>query len=468
MKRSVTLKLSLAFVALTLAVLAATLGLARWSFERGFLDYVNALELVRLQRLRDGLVARYDPALDGWNPGVLAQLLASDSALAPPVGPPPRSGNSGPPPGAPRRPPPQHRGPPTALLDGGGNFLAGDRLNAPESVQMRVPVLVDGEKVAELASVPRRQLSEAPETAFSAQQLRASLIIGAVALAGALLVSLILARALIAPMRRAMAGVNELTAGNYGHRLHEPRDDELGTLMHDIDRLGETLERNVDARNRWIADISHELRTPVAILAGELAGIRDGIRRADSAQIESLAEEVERLRSLIDDLYELSLSDMGGLRYEFVEADVADLLREMGSSFEPRAAAAGLDFDLELPEHAPMQIDVRRFGQLVLNLLENALAYTDAPGRMKVALRPEADTWRLEIEDSAPGVPASECQQIFEPLYRRDASRSRHSAGAGLGLAICRKIVEAHGGRITATPSALGGLKIQVTLWSRT
>ncbi len=471
MKQSVTFRLCLAFVALTAVVLAATLSLARWSFDRGFLDYVNAIEQVRLEGIRDVLIERYDRASNGWDQATLQRILSRERRF-PPIGGHP---SGGPPEGAPRGPefpgppgPPGHRtlGPPTALFDPDGQLLAGRLLDEPEAAQLTVPVLIDGQLVAELVSVPRRQLAAAPETAFSTRQMQASLLIGVVALLGAFLVSLVLARALVAPLRRALEGVNALASGDYDHRLNEPRSDEIGDLMRNLDRLGQTLAENQSSRNRWIADISHELRTPVAILAAELDAVRDGVRQVDDAQIDSFSEEVTRIRKLIDDLYELSLADLGGLRYEFCEADLAALIKDVTSTFMPRAAKLGIELRVDLPETARMEADTRRVEQLLLNLLENALAYTDQPGQIVVRLAHRSGDWCLCVEDSKPGVPEDECGLLFEPLYRREASRNRRAGGAGLGLAICRSISEAHGGEIVAMPSPLGGLKVEVTFWS--
>lgn len=258
MRLSVTQKLCLAFVGLMLVMLAATLALARWSFERGFLDYVNALEQVRLERIRDRLQESFDQRSGGWSPSTLASLFAAPHRLPPP---PMGRGTGGSPPPPPRlrdheaplAPPgaPEMRpGPPTALLDRGGRLIAGRRLEAPPEARMEIPVRIENEHVATLVSVPRRQLAAAPETAFSTQQYQASLVIGAGALLAAVAVSLLLAGALVAPLRRTLLGVQALVNGDYEYRLSEERDDEIGQLMRDLNRLGETLQENQRARNR--------------------------------------------------------------------------------------------------------------------------------------------------------------------------------------------------------------------------
>ena len=516
MKLSIAQKLLAAFVGLTLLVLTATLGLARWSFEQGFLDYVNALEQTRLERLADDFAAEYASLGNNWDglsdrraerllrdsgprgrkggrpPPALGTLPPHERRQGPdarrPAGPgdkalrsdreksklrsdqhdddnrskrDKRSSRSGGPDG--RRP----GSPPTALYDVNNTLIAGTSMGPFDSLTIRVPVMVRDEVVGELRSEPRRQLHSTQETAFSRQQLRTSWMIGAVCLVLAFGLSLILSRGLLAPVRRAIASVAQLSGGNYDHRMNEKRSDELGRLADDLDKLGATLEANQSSRRRLLADVSHELRTPLTVLTGEIEALKDGVRPFDRAQLESLDQEVQRLRYLVDDLYQLSVSDLGGLSYTFASVDLARCARELIEGLSHRASEQGIvmSFSDEAKEPSLLvRADVNRIEQLLANLLENSLAYTDAPGQVRVTLSRQANSAVLLIEDSAPGVAASDCERLFEPLFRAEASRSRRTGGAGLGLAICRNIVEAHDGTITASPSALGGLLTKVEL----
>tara|TARA_R110001599_G_scaffold353823_1_gene599191 strand:+ start:75917 stop:76918 length:1002 start_codon:yes stop_codon:yes gene_type:complete len=325
-------------------------------------------------------------------------------------------------------------------------------------------VVVDGVTVAELRSAPRRRISSPLETAFSRQQLRTSWIIGLSCAALAFVVSLVLAQGLLAPIRRMIKHVAELSKGNYSQRLNESRVDELGQLTRDLDHLGTTLEANQNSRRRLLADISHELRTPLTVLTGEIEALQGGLREFDTDQLESLDQEVKRLRNLVDDLYELSLSELGGLRYQFTTVDVTACLQEAARSLRNRAAQK--DIELVMPDTGamPARGDPARLYQLFCNLLENSLAYTDTPGRIELTLTNPGSDVVIKIDDTPPGVTAADCEKLFDPLYRQELSRSRRSGGAGLGLAICRNIVEAHDGSITASPSRLGGLCIGVIL----
>ena len=348
--------------------------------------------------------------------------------------------------------------------------MAGVNLNRDGRPAIRVPVVVNGAIVGSLRSEPRRQFNSPQETEFSRQQLKTSWIIGISSLVLAFGVSLLLARGLLAPIRRMLSSVSQLSGGDYSHRMNESRSDELGQLTRDLDRLGSTLQASQSSRKRLLADVSHELRTPLTVLCGEIEALKDGLREFDRTQLESLDQEVQRLRYLVDDLYELSISDVGGLRYQFTHVDIYDCLQHSLDGMRNRADAMGIELNLVFPKDneitsgTAVSADSQRIDQLIQNILENSLAYTDAPGRIVVTVSHAVDAVSISIDDTLPGVDESDCEKLFDPLFRQEASRSRRTGGAGLGLAISRNIVTAHGGSISASPSALGGLCVRIKI----
>ncbi len=367
------------------------------------------------------------------------------------------------------RPRPGTQGfPPTALYDVTGNLVAGVSFAVAGSLTTRVPIMLDGKAIGELRGEPRRHLSSPLETEFSRQQLNTSWNLGISSLVLAFAVSVLLARGLLAPIRRMIGSVAQLSSGDYSHRLNESRSDELGQLTQDIDRLGSTLEANQSSRKRLLADVSHELRTPLTVLTGEIEALKGGIRVFDRAQLESLDQEVRRLRILVDDLYTLSISDVGGLRYQFAPVDLAQCLQHAVDGSYNRASAMGIEVALLHAECSdialPVEADTQRIDQLLQNILENSLAYTDAPGRVSISMTRTKAAALVVIDDTAPGVKSSDCEQLFDPFFRQEVSRSRRTGGAGLGLAICRNIVAALGGSISASPSVMGGLSIRMEI----
>jgi two-component system sensor histidine kinase BaeS len=245
------------------------------------------------------------------------------------------------------------------------------------------------------------------------------------------------------------------------------RSDEIGDVVRNVNRMAEGLQRLEGARRRWLADISHELRTPLTVLRGDIEALQDGVRPLRLDAIGVLHDEVLRIGKLVDDLHLLATSDLQALPCHFAPADAVDLLQRVARRFEGRARAAGLTVGLQgLDGAAPLPVhwDADRIEQLLANLMENSLRYTDAPGQIRFGLQPAGDTVNVVVEDSAPGVPAAQWPQLFEPLFRSDVARARQHGGSGLGLAICEAIARAHGGQLGASASALGGLCITVSL----
>ncbi|MFJ2995108.1 ATP-binding protein [Pandoraea sp. NPDC087047] len=284
-----------------------------------------------------------------------------------------------------------------------------------------------------------------------------------IALLGA--VALRLAQRLLVPVTPLLEATHRMAMGDYSVRAPTAGADELARLAVDLNRLADTLAQNDRLRRNLLADISHELRTPLSILRGEIEAMEDGVRPLTQDAIASLRVEISQLSKLIDDLYELSLSDVGALTYEFAPVDMTERVATSVAAFGDWFEAKGISLTVHIPDDTlVVDGDLHRLTQLIGNLFENSLRYTDGGGAVRVYLSSTEGQLRLEIEDSAPGVPDDALPRLFERLFRVEASRSRRSGGAGLGLALCKHIVEAHGGQIVARHSPLGGLALAITL----
>jgi len=289
--------------------------------------------------------------------------------------------------------------------------------------------------------------------------------VGGVVLLVSALLSLPLARRLVRPIKALAAATHRLASGRYETRVEEERGDELGQLTRDFNALALTLEKNEQARRQWIADISHELRTPLAVLRGEIEALQDGVRPMGTEALGSLHAEALHLGRLVDDLYQLALSDLGALSYRKETVELGPLLEEALAPFRTEFERKGIALAVAGTRSAvPLFADPERLRQLFSNLLENALRYTDADGRLEIEVIRKDERAEMVFRDSAPGVPAADLERLFERLFRVEGARRRATGGAGLGLAICRNIAEAHSGTITAAPSPLGGVAITVTL----
>jgi two-component system sensor histidine kinase BaeS len=367
----------------------------------------------------------------------------------------------------PRRGPPRMHGPPDLmprllLVDAEGTPVAGNPAIPADALAL--PLLLDGRPIGTLRLARQSQINAAVDLAFSRTQTRDALIVGVAILLGALILAFALARWLLAPVRALAAATQALAAGDFGQRVSTARTDELGALAQDFNRLAATLERHREARQRWAADIAHELRTPLSVLRGEIQALQDGVRALTPQALDSLHADCARLGSLIEDLYQLSLADAGALDYHFAPLDLDELVRDTLAQQQRACVDAGLTLEDSLAVLPPVRGDARRLTQLVDNLLANARHYTNAPGRVRVEVAAVERRAQLIVEDTEPGVPAASLPRLFERLYRVESSRARSAGGAGLGLSICRAIVDAHGGTIEAQHSLLGGLRIIVRL----
>nr|WP_306673649.1 ATP-binding protein [Tahibacter caeni] len=348
------------------------------------------------------------------------------------------------------------------LLDREGRHVGGG--GVLEHADFDVPIDVDGRVVGHLKLTPLPRLRGEEDVAFVRHQAWVAAGAGGVALALALLASVALGARVLRPLQHVTDGARRLAAGDFSARV-AAGGGEIGALAHDFNRLALALEQASRARRQWIADISHELRTPLAVLRGEIHALEDGIRPYTPAAIASLRAEAERLGALIDDLYQLALADVGALAYRIEPLDLGELLREATAGHAALLRERGLDLRLELPEEPmPIEGDAQRLSQLWGNLLANAARYTDAGGCVRVQAQRLPASWLIHVDDTPPGVAQADLPRLFERLFRSDASRSRSSGGAGLGLAICKSIVTAHAGSIEAAPSPLGGLRISVCL----
>lgn len=483
MKIMIKYRLFFVMLAATGAVVICMFLIMQWSIGRGFLSYVNTIEKERFEKLAQVLAQSYSPQ-SGWyflreDPSAWRRLLAATL---------PREGadqervekrEQSPPRHALHRQAPNflnltgqqltprfphHFETRVLLLDAARNRLAGP---AGESDNISFKnIVIGGHVVGYLGMLPRQRLTDTHQLLFLQQQKLAMAMIAGVMLLVSAALSLPMANRLVLPIRRLAASMHSLASGDFETRVAVGPQDELGQLARDFNTLALSLEKNEQARRQWVADISHELRTPLSILRGELEAIQDGVRQAGPDAMRSLHAEVMHLSRLVDDLYQLSLFDIGALTYRKIDLDLRAVLADAVASFRSEFDQKGIALHAELPPEGYHSIfaDPGRLHQLFDNLLDNALKYTDPGGELSVRLTCRGDLASVEFVDSAPGVAPAELERLFDRLYRVESSRNRSLGGAGLGLAICKNIVEAHEGKILALPSPKGGVLISIEL----
>lgn len=452
MRLSIRHKLFLTLLVTTALVVATMYGFMQWSFQHGFVSFLESRQQARVERMVGQLAEVYAEE-GGW--GGLRRDRARWWYLM--------AEGRGTPEHGPRRGPVRGLDGLT-LLDVDKRPLIG---RPADSGQLELsPIQVDGRVVGYVGRLPGRALSDLLDIRFAERQRHAfvwiALLIG---LATAAL-AWPLANTLVRPLRRLTEATRALAAGRFNTRVPAHAGDELGDLARDFNDLAQALERTEAARRHWMADISHELRTPLALLRAELEALQDGVRSLDAAAVAALQADVGRLNRVVEDLYQLAMTDLGAMSYRKRAVDPAGILADEVEACAGEFERKGLALSLRngLAGSLTLQADPDRLAQLFRNLLQNSLRYSDPGGRLEITVA-AADGWlQLDFTDTAPAVPAEALPQLFERFYRVEASRSRAHGGAGLGLAICRNIVEAHGGRIEARPSPLGGLCVHVEL----
>jgi len=333
----------------------------------------------------------------------------------------------------------------------------------PEHKVNWVPIIVKGERVGDVGVFYRKNQNSNIEQYFINQQKDVFAYMVIVMMLVAITLAFLLSRKLMSHISLLQLGLSALVKGDYEQALNVTSDDELGQLANDFNFLSKTLKENQQSRQQWIADISHELRTPVAILKGELEALIDGVRQIDHMALVSLQQETNRLTLLINDLHELSLSDLGALHYQKESVDLVELVTDFLEDQSTRADMQGLKVSFNNDDtRFWVNIDADRIEQCFNNLLQNTLRYTNLPGQLKVSLKRDKQLLVLTWEDSSPGVDDDDLTYLFDRLYRVEKSRNRAKGGAGIGLSICKNIMDAHDASITVFQSTLGGLGFKI------
>jgi two-component system sensor histidine kinase BaeS len=489
-------KLFLAIAGANLVLVMAVYFVWSWSFDKGLVDYVNQSERARLTpmitRLADGyrqhgswqwlaedreswyLLLR---EVLGWRGAPFSREMMNREPRAALRGDPGRG------PLAPPRmePPAEAR---TGLRDGNGvtppitidwrvmlfdpdsaiviPYPGGDL--ATMELAVKLPIRVDDRIVGYLGYIPRLRLVQSLESITAAQQRQRFTVIALAMLAAVLLNAALISHWLSRRLRALGQGATALARGDYAARIPVNGHDELARLAGDFNHLAHALEAAQRGRQQWIGDIAHELRTPLTSLRAEIEAVQDGVRPLSQASMASVAQEVQQLTRLVEDLRLLSLSDLGALTCRKEPTDLAELIDDALAVGRAAMQDKQLAVQLQVSPGITVEADADRLAQVFRNLLQNTLRYSESPARLRISTVVDGRDARIDWEDSPPGVGDKDLQRLTERLFRVDDSRSRASGGSGLGLAIVKAIVEAHGGRMQAAHSDLGGLRWSIWL----
>jgi signal transduction histidine kinase len=288
---------------------------------------------------------------------------------------------------------------------------------------------------------------------------------GLAAIAVALVLTFLLSRRILSPMRKLSQAAGKLGKGDFSQRVAFDDPGELGELAESFNAMASDLERNERLRRNMVADVAHELRTPLSNLKGYLEAIHDGVIEPDAKVIESLAEESATLSRLVDELQELSLAEAGELKLILQDEDISRIIRETVLAAQAKANAKEIELIWKVTGGPPrVTMDSYRIRQVLNNLLQNAIAHTGNGGRIEVTGERRAGEIAISVADNGEGISAEDLPNIFERFYRVDKSRTRSTGGSGLGLTIAKRFVEAHGGEISVKSERGKGSTFTFTL----
>jgi len=342
------------------------------------------------------------------------------------------------------------------VLDGLGQAM-GNRL--PRGWLNRgIPIEVNGQPVGQVifAEGMSRGMAAPPRNDFSERVNRAIFFAALGATAVSLIIGVVLARSLTKPIQEITQATQAVAQGDLTQQVPVRSDDELGKLATSFNQMSADLAQSRDLRRQMTADIAHDLRTPLSLILGHAEALSDGVLPPMPETFDVIYDEARRLNRLVEDLRLLSLAEAGELTLAVRRTLPQSLLERAVVAHAPAAQQKSIQLVLDAPPELPeIAVDPDRMAQVLDNLLANALRYTPENGRVFLSASQTANMVQLKVQDSGPGMNATELAHVFDRFYRGDKARQRHAGGSGLGLAIAKSIVGSHNGRIW-TESAPG------------
>jgi signal transduction histidine kinase len=347
---------------------------------------------------------------------------------------------------------------------------AGGQRNRPatrEDADLSLPLEVNGKPVGTLLiRAPGMGNSRAGEQ-FLTEVNRAILWGGFVAVLLALFLGLLLAHRLTRPLRQLTQATRQMAAGDLQQQVHITTQDELGELATSFNLMASSLAQAEQQRQQLLADVAHELRTPLSVMRSHLEAMLDGVFALTPENLAVAHEETILLGRLVDDLRTLSLAEAGQLQLNQAKIDLGALVEQTITAFTPLAEAEGVTLTTTTaPNLPPITADPARLRQLLGNLLANALRYArqDTNPQVQVRITLQPGFVQVDVADNGPGLSPEAQTHVFDRFWRGDGARSRDQGGSGLGLAICRAIVTAHRGRITVNSTPNHGATFSFSL----
>lgn len=351
-----------------------------------------------------------------------------------------------------------------AVYADSSNLLIGQQIN----MQLSKPFaafLIDGRPIlayAEPIDTPQLELAQRQFTSSVNRSLLLAILTAGLA---AILFTILISKSILRPVEALISAARRMEKGDLTQRVDISTRGELGELANAFNAMADGLERLEKLRRNMVSDVAHELRTPLSNIRGYLEAVRDGLVEPTPELIASLHEEALLLSQLVDDLQELALAEAGQLVLSSERIYLPELVGKIANGLQPKIREKQLSLELNFPDDLePIYGDYRRLGQVVSNLLINAIRYTPEGGTISVSARQSAERMELQVQDTGVGIAPEHLPYVFERFYRADHSRARITGGAGLGLAIVKQLVQAQGGEVGVDSQPGKGTTFTLTL----
>jgi histidine kinase len=278
----------------------------------------------------------------------------------------------------------------------------------------------------------------------------------AVGIVVAALSSWLLSRRIVKPIRSVVQSSHTIADGHYDQRLEKQSNDELGELIDSFNRMANALSQTENMRRQLLADVTHELKTPLASIKGYVEALEDGVMPATPETFQTIHDEASRLQRLVQDLSELSLVESGQITLHPEKIPLQEFLRDLIHRMFATFSSKQIHVDMQIADGLDLFADRDRTAQILTNLLANAAQYTPDGGWVKISAIQAGAMAEIRVQDSGIGISASDLPHLFQRFFRADRSRARRSGGSGIGLTITRHLVEAQGGTIRAESPGVG------------
>jgi signal transduction histidine kinase len=356
------------------------------------------------------------------------------------------------------------------IVSGPDFQLIGNKLSRSE-LSLGSPIVVDNKTVGTLIPRAILQLRDPVEKQFLGTVSTSLWASGLIVSIIGILISFLLVRQLAGPLRRLNTAAEEIASGELATRVDVHTQDELGHLGQSFNKMAQSLQKSEQAKRQMIADVSHELRTPITSVRAGLEAMRDGLLKTTPENIAALHDKVLLTTRIVADLQQLALADAGQLSINKQHVDLKQLIEKIRATIGVEIEDRGITLQVNLPpDLPPVYADSQRIEQVILNLLSNAIRYTPSVGLITIAAVKMDNLVQVSVCDNGPGLSQEDLDHVFDRFYRANAARMRDenggSTGAGLGLAISKALIEAHGGQIWAENAASGGACFRFSLSS--